>query len=456
METNSPKIDTLSLLQLIMGGLGVALAVTGALIALVIGATHLMGNGPVSSTRPFSLAAVAVTYSLLLLPSVILPLYRLLGKPLPELRAREPFRLATFLLFVWPALVLSGWFASKQPALSWFLMPVLSILTIGIPVWWLVEAGRRKLPGGSLQRSWGLLGYGVVPNVLLILTTELLAIVALVVAYGLYVSSRPDLLAELETLAQRIRAMGNDPQQIMQFAQSFFSRPGAVYAVIGVGAVLMPMIEEALKPLGLWFIARRIHTPAEGFNAGLICGGAFAFVESLNLANGMATTGWTSVVFARVGAGLLHVACSGLVGWGLASAWTEGRYLRQALTFLAAVALHGTWNFFGLLMGLWTLLPATTDGPAVGSPSRLTTLVGPAVLAALAALMLFVLLRLNARLRRDTATAVPVEENQAAVSARNPDLLVESTFAVPVEDAGEAGTDVPGEPGSTETDSEER
>jgi hypothetical protein len=32
------------------------------------------------------------------------------------------------------------------------------------------------------------------------------------------------------------------------------------------------------------------------------------------------------------------------MGWGLATAWRQGRYARLGLTYLGAVSIHGLWN----------------------------------------------------------------------------------------------------------------
>ncbi len=40
----------------------------------------------------------------------------------------------------------------------------------------------------------------------------------------------------------------------------------------------------------------------------------------------------------------MHIATSGLMGWGLAVAWKEGRYLKLGLAYFIAVLFHGLWN----------------------------------------------------------------------------------------------------------------
>ncbi|HNC09473.1 MAG TPA: PrsW family glutamic-type intramembrane protease, partial [Anaerolineales bacterium] len=40
----------------------------------------------------------------------------------------------------------------------------------------------------------------------------------------------------------------------------------------------------------------------------------------------------------------LHMTSSGLVGWGIASAFKEKRWGRLAGAYLSAVLIHGVWN----------------------------------------------------------------------------------------------------------------
>jgi hypothetical protein len=49
-------------------------------------------------------------------------------------------------------------------------------------------------------------------------------------------------------------------------------------------------------------------------------------------------------VFARIGTGVIHIFTAGLMGWALALAWQENRYLRLGVTYLVAVLIHGLWN----------------------------------------------------------------------------------------------------------------
>jgi hypothetical protein len=93
-------------------------------------------------------------------------------------------------------------------------------------------------------------------------------------------------------------------------------------------------------------------TPARGFFYGMICGAAFALLESLGYLASPLGGDWPVLLIGRVGTGILHTGTSGLVGWGLASAWSGRKYTRLAGSYFLAVFIHGLWNAFGLLMGL--------------------------------------------------------------------------------------------------------
>jgi len=98
-----------------------------------------------------------------------------------------------------------------------------------------------------------------------------------------------------------------------------------------------------------------------------------------------------------VGTGLLHIVTTGPVGWGIASALREKRWLRLLLTFAAAVALHGLWNLMAVMVGVSTL-GAGADIPRLA----LAAAVG---LGLLAMVLYTILVRMNRRLRLSAATS---------------------------------------------------
>jgi hypothetical protein len=126
---------------------------------------------------------------------------------------------------------------------------------------------------------------------------------------------------------------------------------------------------------------------------------------------------WASVTMARAGTAVVHITLSGLMGWALVEAWRRRRYLNLAGTYLAAVAIHGTWNAMTVVM--------LVNGVAASQPEPATmpvisTLAGaaPFILIALGILCLTLLMTWNRRLRRDQA---PLTSPTPVPAAPEPD-----------------------------------
>jgi hypothetical protein len=175
-------------------------------------------------------------------------------------------------------------------------------------------------------------------------------------------------------------------------------------------AVIVPLIEEALKPAGVWLLAGRRLTPAAGFAAGVLSGTGYALIESLLLSSGSGED-WAFLVFARIGTGTIHILTTGLVGWALALAWGENRYLRLGAVYLLAVSIHGLWNSLTLVTAFTNLTPAHTQLLSNSSIARLSQF-APYALVGIAGVSFLALIVCNRLLSRPaTVSAVAVSEN---------------------------------------------
>jgi hypothetical protein len=230
---------------------------------------------------------------------------------------------------------------------------------------------------------------------------EALVLLGLGLLVVLYLASQPQLVEQITRLTQRIVTSQMDPTVLTRVLAPYLQNPLLILAGLAVGAALIPLLEELLKPLGVWLLAGRGLTPSEGFTFGMISGAAFAVLESLGYLASPLGSGWLSVVIGRMGTGILHVTTAGLTGWALACAWSERRYLRLALAYLLAVLLHAVWNSFGLLMGVGTLLSSATN-PVAAAAVTLSK-IAPFALAILAVTMLVGLLSFKRRLTEDPA-----------------------------------------------------
>jgi len=85
----------------------------------------------------------------------------------------------------------------------------------------------------------------------------------------------------LTLLAQRLSNAGSDPETLLRILQPVAMTPSVLISVLLMVSGVVPLIEELVKPLGLWVLVGKKLTPAQGFVGGLLCGAAFALLESL-------------------------------------------------------------------------------------------------------------------------------------------------------------------------------
>ncbi|MEJ5202754.1 MAG: PrsW family glutamic-type intramembrane protease [Anaerolineales bacterium] len=124
---------------------------------------------------------------------------------------------------------------------------------------------------------------------------------------------------------------------------------------------------------------------------GLLCGATFALVETLGSLATPAGDSWVMLVLGRFGTGILHTTTTALVGWALASAQGRGGIRRLVQVYGIAVALHGIWNIFGLLVGLVDILPASAGETSFLSLILLLGRIAPLALGFLMLVLLILL-----------------------------------------------------------------
>ncbi len=322
-----------------LGLWGLALMLGSMVLSTVLGAG---GLDEASEAVSLLLLATGFGFSgILLLPSAGYAFLRLINQPG---RFRFQLRQPGWLILVALALVGVGYLTSRSTLLTWTLLPIIHVTAIGLSVLWLVILGVRGLPVGSEQRSWGIFGAGMVVAPILSLLVEMVVIVGISILGISYLARDPSVTQELMQLYDEyLSAPGQPPEAILEFLEPFWMQPAVLYGVLLVAAVLVPLIEELFKPVGVWLIAGKALTPIQGFTAGILSGAGFGLFETFTLS---ASSGedWSLVALARIGTSVIHVVTTGITGWGLALAWREKRYIRLGLAYLAAVSIHAIWN----------------------------------------------------------------------------------------------------------------
>jgi hypothetical protein len=298
--------------------------------------------------------------------------------------------------------LLIGYLVSGNTSVNWLLLPMLTIPAVVLPLVVVLAMGTRGLPMGSRWQSWSVLGLGMTLTPLLLLVLE--SVVAVIVFIGIvaFVMGQPELASELEALSRQVIILGPQTEEALNLLSPLLTKPGVIITALIYVAVLVPAVEELIKPLGVWLLAWRLDSPAQGFTLGALSGAGYALIETVGV-SGQATE-WASLLFSRIGTGLLHITTSALVGAAIVLARRERRYLNLIGTYLLAVLLHGLWNTFAMLFTFSNL------ADLLEQPGRLSTL-QPMLLGVLGilAVALFVILLVSNLKLRDAIPAPPTE-----------------------------------------------
>jgi hypothetical protein len=393
----SDKFDWVSGAQALFSLVAALGCWTLTLIFVVTGVLALVS--PTSLDRDplsmFLLAAGSALGGFLLLPSAGLALLRLFGRTLELPGWLKWILRPSVLIILFPPALLLGYLATRSAQLAWLLLPPFHILVVGLPILWIVYVARRGLPLGSPQRAWGVFGSGLVLGPGAITVLEILVIGVAAMLAIVYVAATPGLAQELEALNFRVALVGDDPEEILRLLQPYLTSPGILLVIFSFMTIIVPLIEETLKPVGVWLLAGRQLTPGEGFVLGLVSGAGYALYENLAYTT-LGSSFWLEVVLLRIGAALLHVGTTAFLGWALVLAWRERRYLRLGVVFVGAVLFHGAWNALALLSAAWEVMRSSPAGPGFSQQVSLAANIGISVLA----LVMFVLLlSMNHRLR---------------------------------------------------------
>ncbi len=284
---------------------------------------------------------------LLMIPSIYFSGRRLFGKP-P--RTSKIWQRSGWLIFSVPILIYLGYLSQTNSSWGDFTLPLIHILTNGAAIFWLINRVKRKLPGESDQRFWGVFGSGLTLAPLIALIVEFLILILFGILWWMLLQNKPDQMQEFLSLINRLQQSSVTPAIFERTISRLLESPGVVGTVFIYIAVIIPLVEELIKPIAVWLLLGRNLTPREGFLLGAAAGAGYALFENLTIAADAEI--WTFVVISRLGTAAIHILTTALVGWGLASAWTDRRYTRFLMSLIASVSLHGVWNGLNILTAL--------------------------------------------------------------------------------------------------------
>lgn len=411
-QTVRSKPSGLTILQFAFSAIAALIALIAAFALFLLGVSQLFvpsfAEMSSDSLRLFMLASSAGFVSLLLLPSAWYALQNLLGNPQRALSPQPAFRNWVIWFVPLPVVLLAGYGVTLLGVPFEYLLPVFQIMAVGLSATFLFALGARNLSIGSRQRFWGVLATGLVLGPIIILMVELILLAFVGIFALVFLVSSPGLLDQLLPLIESGPGSMESAEELFLILQPYLEQPIVFYTALAIVAGLMPLIEEALKPLGVWILNRHRLTPVQGFVAGLLSGAGYGIFESLQIT--LSGQAWAFLTISRAGTTLLHIFTSGLVGWGLALAFGRGRFRNLALAYLGAVTFHGLWNGLVLISSVSDLyFGGVSVAPVLLSISRFA----PFVLMVLVIVMLSLLVYFNRRFTREFPLTDITEYNYA-------------------------------------------
>ena len=296
--------------------------------------------------------------------------------------------------------ILVGSWVSGFEKINWLVLPFLTIPAVVLPLAGLLALGTRDLPLGTSWQSWSVLGLGMTLVPFLLLILEILIAILLLFGVIAYVTTQPDLIHRLQGISQQILVLGPQSESAQELLSPWLTKPGVIVIALLYTALFVPAVEEIFKPLGVWLLASKLDSPAQGFALGALSGASYALIETI----GVSSQGgeWASLLFTRIGTGLLHITTSALMGAAIVSAIRQRRYLRLLATYVLAVTLHGLWNTSAILYTFSNL------AKLLGHTDLLST-IQPMTIIAMGVLvigLLAILLSSNSRMRRTIVSPV--------------------------------------------------
>jgi RsiW-degrading membrane proteinase PrsW (M82 family) len=416
MQTNTNKYYWQSVLHFAILLVGMALYLGLAGFMLLSGGIELMaptpGVGPNIGTN-FIIATGMGFCGLSILPGVFFSFQRMLGKSIRPSQIK-PVKVwqAIALAASWIGAVLLSDYISQNLPLGWLAAAPFYIISIGLPIALLVWIGLGGIPLGSRNRFWGSLGLGMTVGPFLASLLELFVYVGFLLFFLFLLALNPNWLATLQQIIAQIHGL-TDIDSVMKILAPYLLNPYILICIFLTLGVFTPLIEETIKPAVVWILAKRLQRPSEGFALGIISGAGFALVESL-LASSTPGQGWGQLLAVRAGGGLMHIFASGVMGWGIASAW-QGKRLRLLGSYVVSVMVHGIWNSAAILIEVGSLQSYLNNSGASKSLDVFSTS-GTIVLGLLVLVTVPALVLINRKMRQSNP-AIPVPPTQSDIIA---------------------------------------
>lgn len=325
---------------------------------IVLGASALFGGlfrGEVDARG--TIYSVTIGFIGILLGTVaVISFLKFLNKPAADVKvptSLQGWQIAAGVIGGGLALLL-GQLIQGNTSVNWLVLPLLTIPAVMIPIWLLTSLGARDLSLGSRWRAGSVLGLSLTVTPFLLFALEVVVIIVIFIFVVMYAVTTPEVAAEFERLSRQFMFIDPESEEAIRLLLPYFVRPGVLVPLAIFFSVIVPLLEELLKPLAVWLLVNKLDSAGQGFALGALSGAGFAIIETFNVSAQLAE--WGGLLFTRIGTGLLHITTTALMGAAIYTAFRERRYLRLVASYLLVVLLHGLWNFAAVANSFSALL----------------------------------------------------------------------------------------------------
>jgi hypothetical protein len=331
------RTDTLDIILLIGSILALGLSVLAAGGMAVIASVNNIFQLLENAQAAWSIALIFTLMGLLTIPGLYLSYRAINGQPARVGRSIP----AMFLLLGigFPIGVGLGSISQEFNFLPFILEPIGHVLAAISPMIFLSLIVLRQLPLIPWRRIWGQFTGGLWLSPMIALILEMLAAIPLVVLLFAYVLTEVDPREFIEPLTSGVPL---DQNTLDTQLQALFSQPLLIITGIMFVTLLIPLIEELVKTIGLWPMLRRGLSPLYAFSGGVVAGGAYGLFEAFFLVQ--PGEEWAALMVARAGATAMHMITTGMTSLGLAQAIKDKKWPTALRYYFYAVLLHGIWN----------------------------------------------------------------------------------------------------------------
>jgi hypothetical protein len=108
-------------------------------------------------------------------------------------------------LIAWAVILTAGYFLIKTES-NPYLLSAITVFSVAIPIWWLIEFSRRGLSRPSAIKEWGTFTVGLTASPLIIILLEMSLVVLVSLIVMILLGIQPGVLTKISSLVADLRS----------------------------------------------------------------------------------------------------------------------------------------------------------------------------------------------------------------------------------------------------------